>query len=119
GLAAEAAVPVHIVVSPSDAMLYALMQQASVFVFPPVQDFGIVPVEAQAAGTPVVTGPIGGQVETFDNEASGIAAESTDAKDLATAVEKAVALGPFEPGTTTARFSEHNFQASVKRLLSR
>src|SRR5690606_36447909 len=75
-VAAAARVPVHIVVSPSDEMLYALMQLAAVFVFPAIEDFGIVPVEAQAAGTPVVTGPFGGQVETFENGVSGVVADS-------------------------------------------
>ncbi len=116
-VAAAARVPVHIVVSPSDEMLYALMQLAAVFVFPAIEDFGIVPVEAQAAGTPVVTGPFGGQVETFENGVSGVVADSTDAADLASAIERATALAPFEPQKMTRRFDEHTFRSSIESFV--
>lgn len=115
---ATASVPVRIIVSPSDALMYALMQQASVFVFPAVEDFGIVPVEAQAAGTPVVTGPIGGQVETFVNGLSGIVADSTGARDLAQAIERAVALPVFDAKNTTRRFDERSFRQKIEQLVS-
>ena len=36
--AAEAGVPVHFEVQPSDALVYALMERARIFVFPPVED---------------------------------------------------------------------------------
>lgn len=117
-IAAAASVPVHIIVSPSDAMLYTLMQQASVFVFPAIEDFGIVPVEAQAAGTPVVTGPIGGQVETFESGVSGIIADSTDAKDLGAAVGQALELDAFEADAVTAQFDEQSFSINIARFVS-
>lgn len=117
-VAAAAKVPVHIVISPSDALLYALMQRASAFVFPAIEDFGIVPVEAQAAGTPVVTGPIGGQVETFSDGVSGVVADSMDAADLARALEKAVSLQPFDAQNVTAKFSEATFRESIERFVA-
>ena len=46
--------PVTIVQRPSDEKLRDLYRGAAVVVFPADEDFGIVPVEAQAAGTPVV-----------------------------------------------------------------
>ncbi len=51
--AAAARVPVTFVDRPSAALLRALYQQAAVFVFPAIEDFGIMPVEAMAAGAPV------------------------------------------------------------------
>ncbi|MFD5224637.1 glycosyltransferase [Microbacterium sp. NPDC058342] len=116
-MADAASVPVLIVVSPSDALLYALMQLAAVFVFPAVEDFGIVPVEAQAAGSPVVTGPVGGQVETFVDGVSGVVADSTDAVDLAHAVQRASALDPIDP-SCTQRFSETRFAGELASLVS-
>lgn len=113
-VAAFAEVPVHIIVSPSDALLYALMQQASVFVFPPVEDFGIVPVEAQAAGTPVVTGPIGGQVETFEAGVSGVSADSTSVADLAISIESAIGLASFDARAVTARFDSAIFAERIR-----
>jgi glycosyltransferase involved in cell wall biosynthesis len=63
--AAEAAsVPVHIVDRPSAPLLRALYQQAAVFVFPAIEDFGIMPVEAMAAGTPVLAQEVGGTAES-------------------------------------------------------
>lgn len=41
-----------------------LMQRASAFVFAAEEDFGIMPVEAQACGTPVIAFGRGGSVET-------------------------------------------------------
>lgn len=113
-----AAVPVHIVVSPSDALLYSLMQQAGVFVFPAVEDFGIVPVEAQATGTPVVTGPVGGQVETFRDGVSGVIADSTDPADLADAVGRAMTLARFDARQVTERFDEQSFRTNIERFVA-
>lgn len=115
--AASATVPVIFVVSPSDSMLYALFQRASVFVFPPIEDFGIVPVEAQVLGTPIVTGPVGGQLETFTNGTTGIIADSTDPADLASAVERAIDLQPFDGPAITARFSPTAFRQRIQKFV--
>ncbi|MFB7843177.1 glycosyltransferase [Microbacterium sp. NPDC056052] len=116
-VAAAAKVPVRIVVSPSDALLYALMQRASVFVFPPVEDFGIVPVEAQAAGTPVVTGPVGGQTETFVPGVSGVIAESTSIAHLNESIATALNLPSFDPSAVTSPYSEQAFVTKLRGLL--
>ncbi|WP_407358491.1 glycosyltransferase [Microbacterium sp. LTA6] len=116
-VAAEARVPVRIVVSPSDAMLYALMQQAGAFVFPPVEDFGIVLVEAQAAGTPVVAGPVGGQIEAIEPGVSGVIAASTDVADLAVAIETALGLPRFDAASATARFREERFADAIRAFV--
>lgn len=63
-VAQRARVPVHIVPSPSHALLYALYQQTSLYVFPAVEDFGIMPVEAMAAGAPVLAQEQGGAAES-------------------------------------------------------
>jgi glycosyltransferase involved in cell wall biosynthesis len=54
-LAASASVDVEIIESPDNAELRELYAGARALVFPTVEDFGIVPVEAQAAGTPIVS----------------------------------------------------------------
>lgn len=115
---ASARVPVQVVTSPSDASLYALYERASVLVFPAVEDFGIVPVEAQAAGTPVVTGPFGGQTETFLPGVSGVVADSTDAADLARAVATAVDLAAFDPVSVTRRFGNDVFVRRIREFVT-
>jgi glycosyltransferase involved in cell wall biosynthesis len=47
-----------------DEQLWALMSRAHAVVFPAYEDFGIVPVEAMAAGLPVVAFGAGGATET-------------------------------------------------------
>lgn len=49
-----------------DEPLRLLMQQAKAFVFAAEEDFGIVPVEAQACGTPVIAYARGGALETVN-----------------------------------------------------
>jgi glycosyltransferase involved in cell wall biosynthesis len=49
----------------------ALYQSASVVILPGVEDFGIVPVEAQASGTPVVALDRGGARETVLDGVTG------------------------------------------------
>jgi glycosyltransferase involved in cell wall biosynthesis len=47
-----------------DSILKRYMQGAKAFVFAAVEDFGIIPVEAQACGTPVIAFGKGGVLET-------------------------------------------------------
>lgn len=61
-----------------ESVLIDYMQRATAFVFAAYEDFGIVPVEAQAAGTPVIAFGKGGSLETVkglpetDKRLSGI-----------------------------------------------
>ena len=67
GLArAEATLPdnVRLLGRVSFERLVALMQEAKALVFAAEEDFGITPVEAQAAGTPVIAYGAGGALET-------------------------------------------------------
>lgn len=77
-LAVGSAVPVIFVGRMSSAALYALYQRASLFVFPAVEDFGIMPVEASAAGTPCLVNREGGAAESAAHLGSG---EATDFRD--------------------------------------
>ena len=93
--AAQATVPVHFVSDPSDALLYALYEAASVFVFPAVEDFGIMPVEAMAVGTPVVTLAVGGGSETVVDGTTGAHVPvEAGSKDFESAVARAFDVDP-------------------------
>ncbi|WP_243062379.1 glycosyltransferase [Humibacter sp. RRB41] len=116
--ARSARISVDVVSSPSNALLYALYQRASVLVFPAIEDFGIVPVEAQAAGTPVVTGPFGGQTETFAPGVSGVIADSLDAVDLARGITAARELLPFDPVSVTRRFGNDVFVQRIREFVN-
>ena len=75
----------------TDAQLCALYRRARLLVFPGEEDFGLVPLEAQACGRPVVALARGGVVETVVAGQTGVFfAEQTEAALLA-AVETAAA----------------------------
>lgn len=80
--AAVSSVPVVIVDRPSDRLLYALYEAASLFVFPPVEDFGIMPVEAMSLGTPVLVNSVGGARESVAAAQGGAALDSFDATSI-------------------------------------
>jgi len=48
------------------------MQKAKAFVFASEEDFGIIPVEAQACGTPVICFGRGGTKETVMDSITGV-----------------------------------------------
>ncbi len=69
---------------------------ADVFVFPPIwnEAFGCTPVEAMAAGTPVVATRSGGIVETIRDHETGFLVERNDSHALAEAVLKLLENDP-------------------------
>lgn len=69
---ALAAPNVKLVGVQSQAALVGLMQRARAFVFAAKEDFGIVAVEAQACGTPVIAFSEGGLAETVVADETGI-----------------------------------------------
>lgn len=79
--------------------LRALFQGARAFVFAAEEDFGIVPVEAQACGTPVLALHRGGAMETVRDAASGPAPtglffDEQSSGAIADAVRRFEALAP-------------------------
>jgi len=88
--AASASVPVVVVDRPSDSLLYALYEAASLFVFPALEDFGIMPVEAMSLGTPVLVNSVGGARESVEAVQGGSVMESFRSEDLRFAAETAL-----------------------------
>lgn len=63
---------VQVVGRRSDTEIAAAYAQASAFIFPAEEDFGLTPVEAMAAGTPVIAYGRGGATETVIDGKSGL-----------------------------------------------
>lgn len=109
--AATARIPVHFVHAPSEALLYALYQQTALFVFPAVEDFGIMPVEAMAAGAPVLAQVEGGAAEsvvpglTGSLIGFGSASEMREGVDTALSTERSCRIGRAKQ-FTSGRFRE-------------
>jgi len=65
-----------------------LMVGARALLFPGEEDFGIVPVEAQAAGLPVIAYGVGGALETVLDGATGVLFAEQSVDSLAGAIER-------------------------------
>ncbi len=64
------------------------MANAKAFVFAAEEDFGIVPVEAQACGTPVIAYGKGGALETVKENVSGVFFNEQNPQSLSEAVDR-------------------------------
>jgi glycosyltransferase involved in cell wall biosynthesis len=98
---------------PSTALLRELYRRAQAFVFPAVEDFGIMPVEAMACGTGVVTSRLGGASETVVNGVSGSHLRSEDPNELRRAVEEAAAVDPDAARRRAWDFDGRTFGARI------
>ncbi|HZW03905.1 MAG TPA: glycosyltransferase family 4 protein [Anaerolineaceae bacterium] len=82
-------------------VLAAYMQRARAFIFAAQEDFGIVPLEAQACGTPVIAYGRGGSLETVRGGGSpqptGLFFHEQTAAAIAAAVEQFEAHPGFRP----------------------
>ena len=67
-------------------MLREHYETCRAFVFPGLEDFGITPLEAQAAGAPVIAFGEGGALETVVSGETGVFFESQTAASLCDAI---------------------------------
>ncbi len=99
------------------------MQRARAFVFAAEEDFGIVPIEAQACGTPVIAFGKGGCLETVTELESGIFFDKQDAKTIADAILRFETRPDcFEPAQIrqhALKFSSERFRSEFKRFVDR
>ncbi len=95
----------------SNEVLLDYMQKAKAFVFAAEEDFGIVPVEAQACGTPVICLGKGGTKETVIDGVTGVHFEKQTVNSLLNAIDRFEAL---EFDSTKIR--EHALQFSKERF---
>ncbi len=72
----------------SDAKLIECYRHAKALIFPAEEDFGLVPVEAQASGTPVIAFSKGGAVETVIDQKTGVLFDSQSESSLSDAISK-------------------------------
>lgn len=71
-----------------DAVLVEYMQKAKAFVYAAVEDFGIVPIEAMACGTPVIALDGGATAETVQDALNGVHFKNQTKEDIINAVCK-------------------------------
>jgi glycosyltransferase involved in cell wall biosynthesis len=98
----------------SDEEIRDEYRRALAVLMPGVEDFGIVPVEAQACGRPVVALARGGVLETVTHGDTGVLFDAPTVDSLATALEQTAAI-VFDPD----RLRRHALQFSRDRHLER
>lgn len=103
----------------TDARLRELYAGARALLFPGVEDFGIVPVEAQAAGTPVVAFGEGGARETVVEGETGVFFHEPTVDSLCKAIEVFEGRGWSAEAcrAQARRFSAQVFREKMGRIL--
>jgi glycosyltransferase involved in cell wall biosynthesis len=96
-----------------------LLGGARALLFPGEEDFGIVPVEAQAAGTPVIAYGVGGAVETVIDGTTGVLFAERGADSLAAAIERfeSMTLDSDDARANAARFGRERFREEMADVI--
>ena len=110
-LAERAGVPVTLEVMPSMQRLRQLYWGARALLFPVHEDFGIIPVEAQACGTPVIGINRGGLLETVVDGETGFLVEPTEPAGFAALTARLDELSEERIRANASTFSEAAFAA--------
>ncbi len=93
-----------------------LFTNARALIFPGIEDFGIIPLEAQAAGTPVIAFGKGGALETVLPGRTGLFFPEQNPEALANAIEEFEAAPAWDPAVCTehaAKFNPERFRAEI------
>ena len=117
-MAAEVSVPVHFQIQPSDALIFALMERARMFVFPPIEDFGMVAVEAMASGTPVMANRTGGSGESVQDGIGGALFDPQSPAEIRAAAETCGALSGARIAAHAQQFDATAFDRALSEWLS-
>lgn len=114
-LAEHARTPVTFVGRVSDRLLLEIYRRAALFVYMAVEDFGIMPVEAMACGTPVLVNEIGGARESVLGVSGGLTSGWHKSRfDDPDAVERATAVDTIAAERAVAKFSNAAFRSNVQ-----
>jgi glycosyltransferase involved in cell wall biosynthesis len=103
-----------------DARLAEAYRGARALLFPGIEDFGIVPLEAQASGVPVIAFAEGGALETVVDGATGVLFAPRTVEALVEAIRRLDRL-EFDPVRARAhaeRFARPRFLEEVRAYLS-
>lgn len=94
----------------------ALMANCRAFIFPGYEDFGITPVEAQAAGRPVIAYAAGGALDTVVPGETGIFFKDQSVESLMAAIEtfETQQFDPRRVRRQAEKFSVSRFKAELR-----
>jgi glycosyltransferase involved in cell wall biosynthesis len=98
-----------------DAELREHYRKARMLMFPQVEDFGIVAVEAQACGLPVVARKAGGALDTVQDGVTGALFDEPTVESLVKATIRCPRRSDAACRVNAERFSEQAFDAGILR----
>lgn len=117
---AKAAPNVKLLGYQSDEVLKDHLSRAKAFVFAAEEDFGILPLEAQACGTPVIAFGKGGALETVKQDITGTFFYTQSADAIVEAVSKFDLTASFDAHEIRAhaeKFSIETFHKKISRTV--
>jgi glycosyltransferase involved in cell wall biosynthesis len=119
GLRALAGPTVSFVGALPDAEVFSLYARCRALLFSGLEDFGITPVEAQAAGRPVVAYGRGGTTETVISGVTGVLFEEQSPQSMADAMLslEGMALDSAACRANALRFSAHRFREAISNAV--
>jgi glycosyltransferase involved in cell wall biosynthesis len=102
-----------------DEELRRLYQRAQATLLPGVEDFGIVPLESQACGRPVIVLGEGGATETVKDGQTGVLFDEPSPRALSSAIDKisSLRLNKSDSRDWACRFSRERFKSSIKDFI--
>jgi glycosyltransferase involved in cell wall biosynthesis len=103
-----------------DHEIVQMMENCRALCLPGKEDFGITPIEANAAGKPVVAFAAGGALETLEEGLTGAFFRRHDHEDVLAAIRRADAIDatPDQISATTRRFSAYAFEVKLRAVLA-
>ena len=101
-----------------DLEVRSMYKKAKAVIFPGIEDFGYVPIEAMMQGTPVIAFGIGGVTETVVDQQSGIIYDSEDGLISAMYDFDKRSFDRDSVRTQALKFTEDRFIKQFKKLLN-
>lgn len=111
---------IRFVTDASDEEIAKAVGSARAFLFPTEEDFGIVQVEALAAGTPVIAYGKGGALDIIQDGQNGLLFPDQTAGSLMDAIERfeRTSLKPADVQRTAKRYAKTLFISKIRKIAS-
>lgn len=111
---------VEFVTNATDEAVAAYLGSAKGFIFPAEEDFGIVQVEALAAGTPVIAYAAGGSRDIVHDGEAGVVFEHQTTEDLSNALKRfeTMTFQPAKLQRVAKRFHGNLFATKIRKVVA-
>lgn len=113
-LAKDSGVPAIFLGRVSDRLLHELYRRTALFVFLSIEDFGIMPAEAVAAGAPVLVNARGGAWEGVAHTGAGLRCDGDSMDSLVSHARQAISLKSNAGPDALLEFSNGAFRDKIR-----